>query len=96
MPGIDEIEKKLSSICRGYITHRKINGKTYHYRQWTEDGRQHSVRIPDDEVEALSREIEERKTLEKELKALKKRGGRSSEPVSATANSAWSSMTGLR
>jgi hypothetical protein len=81
----DEIEKKLSELPEGYVTHRKINGKTYHYRQWTEGGRQHSVRIPDDEVEILSREIEERKSLEKELKALKGRGiDRKSAPGYAT------------
>ena len=77
----DEIEKKLSELPEGYVTHRKINGKTYHYRQWTEGGRQHSVRIPDDEVEVVSSGIEERKSLEKELKALKGReSGRKSAP----------------
>ena len=77
----DEIEKKLSELPEGYVTHRKINGKTYHYRQWTEGGRQHSVRVPDDEVEVVSSGIEERKSLEKELKALKGReSGRKSAP----------------
>ena len=35
----------------GGITFKTINGKRYAYYQWTENGKQHSRRVKDDEFE---------------------------------------------
>lgn len=70
----EEIESRIALLPSGYITHRTVNGKVYHYRQGTKDGRQFSIRIPDSEVEDLKRRIEERKVLERELRELRGEG----------------------
>lgn len=34
-----EIEIKIASLPRGYLTVKKINGKSRHYIQWSEGGK---------------------------------------------------------
>lgn len=70
MPEIEELEKQISELPAGYITHRTVNKKVYYYRQGTNNGEQFSIRIPDDEIESVSKQIELRKQLEKQLKSL--------------------------
>ena len=82
----EEIEERLSAMPEGYITHRTINGRTYHYRQWTQNGQQYSVRIGDDEVDELTHLVEERKALVKELKSLDGKKGRVNSLPSFRAN----------
>ncbi len=41
----------------GGITYKTINGKRYAYYQWTENGKQHSRRVKDDEFAELSSRI---------------------------------------
>ncbi len=67
----EELEKKISELPSGYITHRTINKKVYYYRQGSQNGRQFSIRIPDEDIENVSKQIEQRKILEKKLKSLK-------------------------
>lgn len=41
----------------GGITFKTINGKRYAYYQWTENGKQHSRRVKDDEFAELAAKI---------------------------------------
>ena len=41
----------------GGITFKTINGKRYAYYQWTENGKQHSRRVKDDEFVELAAKI---------------------------------------
>lgn len=62
------IQEWISQLPKGNITYKSIRGKKYAYLQWTENGKQHSRRVKDDELQELSEKIEERKALEKKLK----------------------------
>ena len=57
------IQAKIDGLPSGGISNKTINGKTYAYYQWTENGRQHSKRVQDDELPTLSEAIAERKRL---------------------------------
>lgn len=62
------IQEQISQLPKGNITYKSIRGKKYAYLQWTENGKQRSRRVKDDELQELSTKIEERKALEKKLK----------------------------
>jgi len=62
------IQEWISQLPKGNITYKSIRGKKYAYLQWTENGKQRSRRVKDDELQELSEKIEERKALEKKLK----------------------------
>lgn len=67
----EEYSKIITEIDRlpsGGITYKKINGKEYAYYQWREDGKQHSRRTKDGELEVLTKQIERRKALQKLIK----------------------------
>ncbi len=58
----------ISQLPKGNITYKTIRGKKYAYLQWTENGKQRSRRVKDDELKQLSEKIEARKVFEKRLK----------------------------
>lgn len=58
----------IAQLPKGNITYKSIRGKKYAYLQWTENGKQRSRRVKDDELQELSEKIEKRKVLEKKLK----------------------------
>lgn len=58
----------ISQLPKGNITYKTIRGKKYAYLQWTENGKQRSRRVQDNELQELSEKIETRKALEKKLK----------------------------
>ena len=67
-----EILDRLNILAKGGLSTKRIkrtNGKIYEYTvlQWTEDGKQKSKIIKDDEVELIKSQLEERKKLEKLL-----------------------------
>ena len=62
------IQEWISQLPKGNITYKSIRGKKYAYLQWTENGKQRSRRVKDDEMQELSEKIEARKALEKNLK----------------------------
>lgn len=62
------IIKEIETLPTGGITYKKINGKKYAYYQWREDGKQHSKRVKDDELEFLATKIAKRKELQALLK----------------------------
>lgn len=69
---INELKAKIGELPVGYISKKNINGKTRYYHQWTELGKIKSKYIKDGELEKLQEQIELRRKLQKELKALEK------------------------
>ena len=79
MADIKELEEQIAKLPIGYITEKVINDKKYYCQQWKENGKSKSRYISEEEANTLKPQIEERKKLQKELKALKKT---LSDPVS--------------
>lgn len=72
MADIKELEEQIAKLPIGYITEKVINDKKYYCQQWKENGKSKSRYISEEEANSLKPQIEERKKLQKELKALKK------------------------
>lgn len=72
MADISELEEQIAKLPIGYITEKVINDKKYYCQQWKENGKSKSRYISEEEANTLKPQIEERKKLQKELKALKK------------------------
>lgn len=72
MADISELEEQIAKLPVGYIIEKVINDKNYYYQQWKENGKSKSRYISEEEANTLKPQIEERKKLQKELKALKK------------------------
>ena len=69
---IHELEIAIAALPAGYISNKKINGKIQKYYQWTEDGKKKSKYIDDTYAAEIEPLIEERRRLQKELRALNK------------------------
>ena len=69
---VTELERQIADLPAGYITKKTVNGKKYFYHRWTENKKRREKYIPADELENFHAQIEQRKELEQELKALKK------------------------
>ena len=69
---INELKNEIEKLPVGYISKKTINGKIRYYHQWTELGKIKSKYIKDGEFEDLHEQIEQRRKLQKELKALEK------------------------
>lgn len=69
---VAELEQQISALPAGSITKKTVNGKEYFYHRWTENKKRREMYIPADELEDFRAQIERRKELERELKALKK------------------------
>ena len=67
-----ELERLIFFLPAGSITKKSVNGKEYFYHRWTENKKRREKYIPADELEDFRAQIERRKELEQELKALKK------------------------
>lgn len=67
-----ELERLISFLPAGSITKKTVNGKEYFYHRWTENKKRREKYIPADELENFRTQIERRKALEQELKALKR------------------------
>ena len=63
---------RLQLCPAGSVTKKTVNGKEYFYHRWTENKKRREKYIPADELENFRAQIERRKALEQELKALKK------------------------
>ena len=66
----EEILKKIDSLPSGGLTIKTIRGKAYPYYQWTENGKQHSRIIKDEEYDNLKNQIDERKKLQAQISNL--------------------------
>ena len=62
------IKEWIEQLPKGNITLKSIRGKKYAYLQWTENGKQRSRRVQDDELQELTEKIGQRKALEKKLR----------------------------
>lgn len=69
---IAELEAQIAEFPIGSIGQKQVNGKTYYYHRFKEDGKRKEKYIPESEVAALREQIDQRKALEKQLKDLKK------------------------
>lgn len=67
---IEEIKNRINSLPTGGLTTKTIKGNPYIYYQWSENGKQHSRIVKDDEVETLRSQIEERKSLQEQLRKM--------------------------
>ena len=83
-----ELEQQISALPAGSVTKKTINGKEYFYHRWTENKKRREKYIPADELENFRAQIERRKELEQELKALKKQlpKAKSASPSAFTTN----------
>lgn len=68
---VAELEQQISALPAGSVTKKTVNGKDYFYHRWTENKKRREKYIPADELENFRAQIERRKALEQELKALK-------------------------
>ncbi len=68
---VAELEQQISNLPAGSITKKTVNGKEYFYHRWTEDKKRKEKYIPVDELENFHAQIEQRKKLDQDLKALK-------------------------
>ena len=69
---VNEIEKVVESLPRGYISVKTISGHQYYYRQWREGSRIISTYVPESYLNVVRQKIEIRKQNEELLKILKK------------------------
>ena len=66
----EEILKKIESLPSGGLTTKTIRGKAYTYYQWTENGKQRSRIVKQEEYNNLKNQIEERKKLQAQVSNL--------------------------
>lgn len=69
---IDELEREIASLPPGSVSVKKVKGKEYYYHRYTQNGTRTENYIDFDAVDDLRGQIEKRKELEAELRALKK------------------------
>ena len=72
MVNITKLREELATIPKGCISHKRINGKVYCYRQWTEDGKTRSEYLSEEEAERFKVQIARRRELQRELSRLAK------------------------
>ena len=72
MDRIKQLEQEIAALPEGYISKKKISGKTRYYRQWTEDKKIRSEYIREDELDALQKAMDRKKALREELRQLKR------------------------
>lgn len=69
---ITELTKQIEGLPKGYISKKIINGKTYFYHQWSENGKLKSIYINESDFVELVSKIEKRRRLKDELNDLKR------------------------
>ena len=69
---LNDAEKAIDGLPRGYISTKVISGHTYHYLQWREGKQVLSTYVNDLALNAIRQEIVVRKEYEELVKILKK------------------------
>lgn len=69
---MDELAQKIAMLPPGSIVKKTVAGREYYYHRWTENKKRHEKYIPAEALDSFRAQIEQRKELEQELKALKK------------------------
>ena len=83
---ISTIENQIAELPVGSITKKNVNGKDYYYLRVSTEGKRTETYIPEEEAVVLRPQIEERKSLEKKLRALKRKAGSAAVPSKATSS----------
>lgn len=79
MDTIFDLIHRQNDLPKGNIYKKVIKNNTYFYHQYRESGKNYSIKLNNDEVAPLKEQIEERKVIEKNIKALLKNGNREIE-----------------
>ena len=69
---IAKLREELATIPKGCISHKRINGKVYCYRQWTENGKTKSEYLSEEEAERFKVQVARRRELQRELSRIGK------------------------
>lgn len=69
----EELQDSLSTLPKGYISNKKINGKDYKYLQTRKNDKIVSYYVKTDEAEYYVEAVTKRKECEQELPAINKR-----------------------
>lgn len=67
---IEELQEKLNTLPKGYISHKMINGSDSYYLQWREGSKVKSKHISKDQLEETSIQVALRKQIMQELREL--------------------------
>lgn len=79
MDTLYELLHKKNALPSGNIYKKCIKGKTYYYYQYRENNKNYSQIIKDNDLNELSRKINERKEIEKQIKTLLANGNKEIE-----------------
>lgn len=82
---IEELEKRIETLPRGTIVTKNIDGKPYFYQQYKENKKTVSNFLTNDEAEKMRPLIEERRELQKKLRAMKKNLPAAAKPDDSTS-----------
>lgn len=66
-----DYEAKMKLLPRGSIVHKKIGGKSYPYLMFRENMKVKTVYIKNIDFDSISKQIEDRRRMEKALKNIK-------------------------
>lgn len=91
---IAELEHQIAELPAGSVTKKTVNGKEYYYHRWTEEKKRREKYIPAEELDWFRKQIEQRKTLEKELKTMKKQLPKAVVPAASSPVFATTVRTG--
>lgn len=80
---VAELEHQIAELPAGSVTKKTVNGKEYYYYRWTEEKKRREKYIPAEELDWFRKQIEQRKTLEKELKTMKKQLPKAAVPAAS-------------
>lgn len=73
MNTLSELLKKLKVLPTGNIYKKIINGKVYYYHQYFLDGKRISMKVKDNELDILKKQIQERIEIENQIKNIRLR-----------------------
>lgn len=82
---IEELEKKIEALPRGTIVTKNIDGKPYFYQQYKENKKTISNFLTNEEAEKMRPLIDERRQLQKKLRAMKKNLPAAAKPDDSTS-----------
>ena len=91
---IAELEHQIAELPAGSVTKKTVNGKEYYYHRWAEEKKRREKYIPAEELDLFRKQIERRKALEKELKAMKKHLPKAAVPAASSPVFATTVRTG--
>lgn len=75
---ISDLKRQIAELPVGSISRKTINGKVYFYHQWQENGKTHGYSVSEEEAAEIKIQIEKRRALQKDLRALEKKSSSTS------------------